>query len=290
MSFELYEPLPTIRVSADGPYHVYYPVGVTVSEFISSRAIEPFYDVLEELVAAGATVSIWEMDQDLGGPRGPKGWYGSSCITGVTGTIGPQEPPPVQDRIRYGLEELAVKISWQHGAHIETPQSLTVSPLLSNLKEHYPKIDGRPCHESCHVTRGVTVTMLVMIKPLFIEVLKAYQTQSPTWTAGTLFTHMRNRHHELCDDNDQDQDYETREREVDQNMDPMLFDILTITDSNPERILEKVGGRLVLHQNEHVVMVKTGEVLHKYSVALQALDLRVNKDTILGWLKPSRNE
>ena len=304
MTFELREPLPTTMVPVDGPYHDSYPKGVQVSQFISSRAIEPFYGILEELTAAGATVIISEMDQDVGGPQGEKGWYG--CLgdngdTGATGTTGTTSekahiqrgPPPIQDRTRYGLEEIMVSVSWISTKFMKgSGKELKIFALLPTLTTvpYYTGKNGILKRHTRALTRCSLSTTLVVAKPLFFEILKAYQSESPEWSAESLFNHLRNKHHELCVRIGGSDDYDTSEKFIemmlDQGLDPMLFDICTITDSTPDKILEQVGERQVFKQHEHITELETGETEHMYTVSVLALDLPTNTGTILSWIAP----
>lgn len=306
--------LPTTRVPEDGPYHEKYPDGVRVSEFISSRAIEPFYETLQELVIAGTKmIYVTEMEQDDGRPIGPKGWIGASGLndivsgasgtTGATGAIDPMHatrkvysgPPPVQDRTRYGLEELGVTIYWETGVvPLTTEKTLKVTPLLATLRKQYDDVTGKLEHESYPVIRESISTTTVLAKPLFFEVLKAYQTEPDcaNWTAGDLYVHFRQRQRELSAGSDDEDCYmseNARERMLDNSMDPMLFDVFTITDSTDEKVAEKIVGRHVLGQHHHTITVNTAQCVHHYHVTLQALDLNSNMDTLLEWIRATKS-
>lgn len=275
MTSECRELLPTTRVPADGPYHSNYPKGVRVSEFISSRAIEPFYSILEELATTGADVSVWEMDQDIGGPRGEKGLYGCSADGKSRG------PPPVQDRTRYGLEELMVNVKWGSTTPTKVAvHDLTISPLLSTLSRHTSS-NGAIHYHTEDETKTVSSVVVEVAKPLFFEVLKAYQTEYPNWVAADMFTFLRNAAYQTA----KQYDTEGYLNSVDEiELDDTLIDTITVVDDTPGKIAEKVGDRLVLKQYNRTAVVRTGKEQHNYKVVLQALDLRANKDTILCWI------
>lgn len=275
--------LPTTRVAADAPYHDKFPEKVTVSEFISSRAIEPFYDVLQELSDAGATISVQEMDQDVGSGMGPKGWVGPGC---------PNRPPPVQDREHYGLEEMLVTIMWHSGEKLKVSEpDLTITPILPTLAG-YRKNNGSVKITITAAMRGTLQHTFTVAKPLFFEVLKSYQTVYPNWTAKDLFTHLHTRDRMLAsthlnrDNHYNDEDSDEEILGEDYRADPQLFDTIIVLDSMSEKVSETVNNRLILNQTGYVVPIKTGEYDYHYTVTIQALDLRANTDTLLMWLKP----
>jgi len=298
------EAIPTTCVPADGPYHESYPQGVKVSRFISSRAIEPFYDVLEILATTARareldfTITAYEMDQDLGQFSGHKGFEGCTGEPGVTGPIGEpgiigaigeptRDPPPVQDRHRYGLEEIRITIEWKKSVDTKLEGKVlpVVSPLIKTLS-YQRGVDGILGCVKRNVRRKMKVAYMAVPKPLFYEVLKAYQTIYPDWTANDLFESKRSDSANILEDCPwYDEDAGIDDAYIIQRLDHHLFGIVTFADITDDTDMSAVSASAgALGYASKIENVTTDQVDYLYKVSLLALDLRANKDTLLNWL------
>lgn len=298
----LAEAIPTTRVPADGPYHEIYPEGVKVSEFISSRAIEPFYDVLEILASVvkdnelKAIITVCELDQDLGQPLGPKGLYGCTgsigFTGGVTGITGPsysepviRGPPPVQDRRRYGLEEIMINIKWKKETDIKLEGKTlpVVTPLIKTLS-YVKGVDGTLKCKKETVMNRTKFTYLAVAKPLFAEVVKTYQTIHPDWTEEDMFQSKWKEALSVKRSHDSYYDYDPTDAAILNALDPYLFDIVTLVDITDVSAASASAGK-VFKQASEFKNVTTDQVTYQYNVSLLAVDLKANKETLLDWLK-----
>lgn len=264
--------LPTTRVAADAPYHDTLPKGVSMSGFISSRAIEPFYDILEKLTAAGATISISEMDQDVGGPVGEKGWYGPGCNT----------IPARQDRTRYSLQELLVRVRWtRHQPQCYSEEQLSVTVLLSTLFHHLCDNGSINCLDEI-LHDDVVMTKQLVTKPLFFEMLKAYQTVEPDLTAQGLYNKIKDKTSELLSIYDTESYMDSSDDHwVCDHFDTDVFSVVQTTAA--DAVTQRTDGQLVLYQYNVLNRKANGKHNYHYTVSLQAFDLRANMDTLLKW-------
>lgn len=272
--------LPVTTVPADGPYHEEYPANVRVSEFVSSRSIEPFYDTLEALSAAGARVTVMECDQQYpgSGPTGCKGWAGLGSSAAA---------PPRHERPRYGLEELRVTVSWEHADLLTFTSLPKVTPVLATLSERIRESNGKmECKQINHFTK-TTVVKKIVAKPLFYEILKAYHTQAPFahWTSKMLFDHEWEKAYNAADT---DGDYGSpSDNEIIDNLDPYFFKVITL-QGEEEEIPEPPADREVFKTVTSTQTIYTGECSYHYQCYLQAIDLKANQEVLLEWLVGAR--
>jgi hypothetical protein len=277
-----------------GPYHDTLPTGVTLSQVISTRSIEPFYGLLEQLADKKVTTYIQEIFE--------KNLHEAQISTSIHGNI--IALPPPQDRDLFSLDELALYCTWISACEI----AIDGTPLITSPAAHHSrghKSTGDGSMSSRGMTNGDTsVTTLpmtamgiqatlVVAKPVFWELLTVFQQRYPKWTGKDLFLHYYTPLQKSLSEEERGHSwkkrpepgsYEEFERTV-YKLHAELFEVSTIRCHKEEKLERTINGSSVIAERRTLWRYTLKRKVHyQYTVCISALDLRPNMQTILSWL------